>query len=188
MPDLLWAKALGIDMVRLERERPTDSFQQQLQALQTKRAEAFAEFTRHRRTNSAYLAEKIAWERYCGLTRTVCDLSGVAMPVDIMKKEADRRRDIGATALSNICARCGFVWNQRQPRFIGGLCSSCLALQEKVLRRGRLACQPWQGRFAVDDVTPVNAAGAAILPGYRYCGHSDCVNPKHIRKGKARNE
>lgn len=184
MHDVSWAKELGIDLDALERERPDEWFQRQTASIHAKRAQAFADFTRYRATDEAFAAEVIAWELYCGLTRTVCDLTGARLPVGIITRELERRRYVEELVLKNTCNRCGFVWTMRQPRFIDGLCSSCLALQEKVLRRGRLACQPWQGRFAVDDVTPVNAAGAPILPGTRYCKNSDCVNPKHIRKGK----
>lgn len=184
MPETVWATELGLDVATLELERPDDWLQKQLGALQTKRGEAFADFIRYRNSDRAFAAEVVAWELYCKLTRTVCDLTGAEMPVGIIIREKDRRRYIEEAVLANTCARCGFVWTLRQPRFVGGLCSSCLALQEKVLRRGRLACQPWQGRFAADFVTPVNAAGEPVLPGKRYCGKSDCVNPKHITKGK----
>jgi hypothetical protein len=43
-------------------------------------------------------------------------------------------------------------------------------------------CLPWHGGFAVDDVTPIDDDGAAVLPGVRLCGHNDCVNISHIQK------
>lgn len=187
MPEVSWATELGIDLEALELERPGEWFQVQLDSLHARRAQAYSEFTRYRASNQAFQAEIMAFELYCQLTKTVCDFTGARLPVGIIIREENRRRIVEVAVLRNTCSRCGFVWTSRQPRFVDGLCSSCLALQEKVLRRGRLACQPWQGRFAVDDVTPVNAAGAPILPGTRYCGNSDCVNPKHITKGKARN-
>lgn len=196
MPDVSWAKELGIDLATLEMERPDDYQQRQLAQLQTKRAEAFAEYTKLKKiaqTDNPFdvfgiiLAGVIAWERYCGLTRTVCDLTGADIPEGIITVEQQRSQNIEDAVLHNTCIRCGFIRNTRQPKFVGGLCSSCLALQEKVLRRGRLACQPWQGRFAPDDVTPVNASGQPILPGRRVCNNSDCVNPKHITKGRNQN-
>lgn len=183
VPETSWARELGFDVATLELERPTDWFQAHMADLQTKRAAAYSDFIRYRDSNRAFASEVVAWERYTNLTRIVCDLTGAAIPVDIIAREQVRRRNVEEQVLNNTCNRCGFVWSLRQPRFVKGLCSSCLALQEKVLRRGRLACQPWQGRFASDDVTPVNAAGLPVLPGERYCKHSDCVNPKHIKKG-----
>lgn len=184
VPRASLAGELGLDVQALELERPTEWFQVQLAALHTERAQAFADFSRHRETNKAFVAEIIAWERYCLLTRLVCDMTGAKLPAGILVRKESQRKTLRVAILRNICSRCGFIWTLRQPRLIDGLCSSCLALQEKVLRRGRLACQPWQGRFAADDVTPVSAAGLPILPGARYCGSSDCVNPKHITKGK----
>ena len=174
-------------MTTLERERPDDWFQQQMTALHTARGVAFAEYLRLRNTDQLFAAEIIAWERYSSLTRTVCDLTGSPIPPDIITREAERKATIEEAVLKNTCTRCGFVWNTRQPRFVDGLCSSCLATQEKVLRTGRLACQPWQGRFAPDDVTPVNATGEPVLPGRRLCNNTDCVNPKHITKGRNKN-
>lgn len=187
MPDVSWATELGLDLATLEMERPDDYQQRQLAQLQTQRAEAFADYLRFRNADQTFAGEIIAWESYLKLTRTVCDLTGADIPVGIMARESERRKTIEEAVLKNTCTRCGFVWMVRQPRFVGGLCSSCLALQEKVLRRGRLACQPWQGRFAPDHVTPVNAAGEPILPGPRVCNNSDCVNPKHITKGRNHN-
>lgn len=179
-----WATELGIDLEALELERPQAPLQLEMSDVHSRRARAFADYTRHRATNKAFQAEAEAWAEYAGLTRTVCDFTGVPVPAVIIAREQTRREIVEVSVLRNTCDRCGFLWTPREPRLVGGLCSSCLALQEKVLRRGRRACQPWQGRFAADDVTPVNAQGAPILPGARYCGNSDCVNPKHITKGK----
>ena len=187
LAEVSWATQLGLDMSTLEKERPDNWLQKQLTRLHTQRATAYAEYVRLRDTDQAFSREDIAWERYKNLTRTVCDLTGKPIPVGILDRESQRRQLIEEKVLHNTCTRCGYVRNSRQPAFVGGLCSSCLALQEKVLRRGRLACQPWQGRFAPDDVTPVNAAGEPILPGHRVCKNSDCVNPKHIRKGRNQN-
>lgn len=185
MPDILWAKELGLDLKTLERERPDDISQRQLAMLQNQRGEAFAEFSRFHNTEDLYGDQIIAFELYSSLTRILCDLIGSPIPDGIIIRE--RRKITEEAILKNTCTRCGFVWTLRQPRFVGGLCSSCLALQEKVLRRGRLACQPWQGRFGPDDLTPVNAAGTPVLPGHRVCNNRDCVNPKHIRKGRKQN-
>lgn len=184
MPDLSWAKELGLDITTLEKERPDNWFQEQVIQAHTARAEAFADYLRLRNSGQFLAAELIAWERYTRLTRTACDLTGHAIPVGIITREAERRRQIEEAVLKNTCTRCGFIWNIRQPRFVDGLCSSCSALEEKVLRNGRLACQPWQGRFARDDVTPIDTNGEPVLPGPRVCNNSDCVNPKHIRKGR----
>ncbi len=187
MPNVSWATELGLDLATLEKERPDDYSQRQLSMLQTKRGQAFAEYRLFRDTGNIFAAGIIAWEKYVSLTRTICDLTGADIPDGIIAREQERTKNIGDAVLHNTCTRCGFVRNTRQPRFVGGLCSSCRALQEKVLRRGRLACQPWQGRFAPDDVTPVTASGQPILPGRRVCKNSDCVNPKHITKGRNQN-
>lgn len=184
MPKVSWATELGLDLATLEKERPSDWFQSQITNLHTARAEAFAEYLRLRNQGQVLAAEIIAWERYSALTRTVCDLTGSPIPVGMIGREQERTRHIKEAVLKNTCNRCGFIWNARQPKFVGGLCSSCLATQERVLRTGRLACQPWQGRFSKDDVTPINATGQPILPGSRLCNNTDCVNPKHIKKGK----
>lgn len=36
--------------------------------------------------------------------------------------------------------------------------------------------------FAKDDVTPVDDDGNPVLPGFRVCGHLDCVNSEHVRE------
>ena len=44
-------------------------------------------------------------------------------------------------------------------------------------------CHPWHGRFDVDQVTPITEDGEVFRPGRRLCGHSDCVNSRHIVEG-----
>jgi hypothetical protein len=41
-------------------------------------------------------------------------------------------------------------------------------------------CYPWAGRFAADEVTPVDDDGVPVFPGVRSCGHNDCVNVAHV--------
>ena len=41
-------------------------------------------------------------------------------------------------------------------------------------------CFPWAGRFAADEVTPVDDDGQPMFPGVRGCGHNDCVNVAHV--------
>lgn len=41
-------------------------------------------------------------------------------------------------------------------------------------------CYPWQGRFAVDLVTPIDENGYPVKPGRRLCGNADCTNSRHI--------
>lgn len=187
MPEVSWSTELGLDLEALEMERPNDFRQRQLATLHRERAEAFWSYERFRNNDQTFAGEIIAWELYFKLTRTVCDLTMSPLPIGIILREAKRKQTIEEAVLKNTCTRCGFIWRTRQPKFVGGVCSSCLAFQEKILRRGRLRCQPWQGRFAPDEVTPVNAAGSPILPGFRICGNSDCVSPKHIRKGRKQN-
>jgi len=39
---------------------------------------------------------------------------------------------------------------------------------------------PWHGRFAADEITPVDDDGKPVFPGVRSCGHNDCVNVAHV--------
>ena len=42
--------------------------------------------------------------------------------------------------------------------------------------------KPWQGEFDSETLTRPIYEGKPVLPGIRNCGHSDCVNPEHIKK------
>lgn len=187
MPNVSWATELNLDPKALQRERPDDWFQRQLASLHFQRAETFAEYSRLKADNQTFAAEIIVWERYVNLTRTVCDLTGDALPLGIVTRDEERRRNVEDAVARNTCTRCGFVWKKSEPRFINGICSSCNALKGQPLRPRRSTCQPWTGRFAPDDITPVDNHGAPYLPGQRLCRNADCVNPKHIRKERNRN-
>jgi hypothetical protein len=155
--------------------------------LQYQRAETFAEYSRLKAENKMVAAEIILWEKYVDLTRTVCDLTGHPLPVGIVTREEERRRNVEAAVTANTCTRCGFVWKKSEPRFVNGFCSSCDALKGLPLKPRRSTCKPWTGRFAPDDITPVDNLGHPYLPGSRLCRNSDCVNPKHIRKERKQN-
>ena len=43
-------------------------------------------------------------------------------------------------------------------------------------------CHPHHGDFDVDEVTPVDEFGVAMLPGRRKCGRQDCINVEHIER------
>jgi hypothetical protein len=169
-------------MTTLQAERPADQFQRELTLLHYQRAELFAEYRRLVAQNETMRAEIIVWTEYDKLTRAVCDLTGDPYPVGIVTRNA--HRNIEELVVKNTCTRCGFVWNRRQPKFVDGLCSSCISLTAKALTARRVSCTPWQGRFARDDVTPLHSNGLPVLPGIRLCGYSDCVNPKHVKKEK----
>jgi len=188
VPSLVsYATQLGVNLDTLQGERPSDWFQRQLAVLHYQRAQVFAEYQRLTREGLTFRAEIVVWQKYVSLTRAVCDLTGDLVPVGIVNREPERQRSIEEAVLNHLCDRCGFVWHRRQPRFVNGLCSSCIALQQKVLVARRSSCKPWGGRFAADDVTPLHANGHRVLPGVRNCGNSDCVNPKHIKRERKGN-
>ncbi len=187
MPNLTWATHFGLDITTLERERPDNWFQRQLASLHTQRAETFAEYSRLRAEDQTLSAEIILWDRYVELTRTVCNLTGDALPLGIVSRDQERRRNVEEAVARNTCTRCGFVWKKSEPRFVNGICSSCTALKGRPLQPRRSTCQPWTGRFASDDITPVDNLGQPHLPGPRLCKNADCVNPKHITKERNQN-
>ena len=82
------------------------------------------------------------------------------------------------------CVRCGFEWTVATQRKPDNYCPSCRARQVQTVDIGGDKCHPWLGRFAADDVTPVWEEGSAVKPGRRLCGHSDCVNSRHIVEGE----
>lgn len=77
---------------------------------------------------------------------------------------------------SQQCTRCGFIWDVNASRNIPELCQSCRARRQSKIGD----CIIWHGLYAEDMVTPIDEAGARVLPGKRRCGKIDCVNPKHI--------
>lgn len=81
------------------------------------------------------------------------------------------------------CYRCGFVWvvppEKRGRNDL--LCASCRATGAVVISYGSNRCQPWQGDFGADLVTPM-FKGEPHMPGVRVCGHKDCCNPNHVQQ------
>lgn len=81
------------------------------------------------------------------------------------------------------CARCGWCWvvqkHKRGRKDL--LCASCRAKPRVIIKYGDSRCQPWQGDFGGDGVTPF-FGGAEFLPGVRVCGHKDCCNPNHVQQ------
>jgi hypothetical protein len=51
-----------------------------------------------------------------------------------------------------------------------------------VVKYGNTKCIPWQGEFDKETLSRPIHEGKEVLPGFRKCGHSDCVNPEHIKK------
>lgn len=80
-----------------------------------------------------------------------------------------------------ICERCGASWavNQEKRHRTDLLCFSCRVKPAVVIQYGDLRCQPWNGDFGSDGVTPM-MSGEVFMPGHRICGHLDCCNPKHV--------
>lgn len=79
------------------------------------------------------------------------------------------------------CARCGIKWAVNRPKAgrTDLLCRSCRATRQKIIDTSGLRCQPWQGDFGADLVTPM-LNGNLFLPGHRVCGKKDCCNPTHV--------
>lgn len=79
------------------------------------------------------------------------------------------------------CCRCGFKWvvnaEKRGRRDLK--CISCRVKPATTIQYGKLRCTPHQGLLD-QNLNPVNSNGMAVLPGFRLCGHKDCVNPAHI--------
>jgi DNA-directed RNA polymerase subunit RPC12/RpoP len=79
-----------------------------------------------------------------------------------------------------VCRKCGFKWvvatKSRGRKDL--LCVSCRAKPQKTIQYGDLRCVPHVGDLDL-QLRPVDEDGL-ILPGVRVCGHSDCVNPKHV--------
>lgn len=80
-----------------------------------------------------------------------------------------------------VCARCGNKWSVNRPKMgrTDLLCRSCRAARQLVVESNGFRCQPWQGEFADDLVTPM-LNGNVYMPGKRLCGNSDCVAPNHV--------
>lgn len=80
-----------------------------------------------------------------------------------------------------VCARCGTKWSVSRLKMgrTDLLCRSCRAVKQAVVESNGFKCQPWQGEFGDDLVTPM-LNGNVYLPGTRVCGNSDCVAPGHV--------
>jgi hypothetical protein len=82
------------------------------------------------------------------------------------------------------CRRCGFKWavNAEKRGRKDLLCVSCRVKPAKTIQYGQLRCIPHQGSLN-DDLQPIDDSGDLFMSGVRVCGHSDCVNEKHIVAG-----
>ena len=82
------------------------------------------------------------------------------------------------------CVRCGFKWvvnaEKRGRRDLK--CISCRIKPATTIQYGKLRCIPHQGLLS-NRLEPMDSNGGMVLPGWRLCGHSDCVNPTHIVSG-----
>lgn len=63
-------------------------------------------------------------------------------------------------------------------------CKDCRQKPQKVCSYlhpvlGQIWCIPWQGELS-EDLKPIDDNGDLVEPGDRVCGHSDCMNKKHI--------
>lgn len=82
------------------------------------------------------------------------------------------------------CRRCGFKWavNAEKRNRKDLLCISCRAKPAKVIQYGKLRCIPHNGELDA-LLRPIDDQGNLVFVGVRVCGHTDCVNPKHIVVG-----
>lgn len=77
---------------------------------------------------------------------------------------------------SQMCLRCGWVWEVNVTRNNHDTCESCRARKSQKVRE----CIVWQGHYASDMVTPIDNEGNVVMPGKKTCGKADCVNPAHV--------
>ena len=80
------------------------------------------------------------------------------------------------------CIRCGFEWDLVTIRKADNYCPSCRARRVRTVDHNGDKCHPWQGRFDVDMITPIDENGYPVKPGPRSCGNSDCMNAAHYQK------
>jgi hypothetical protein len=92
-----------------------------------------------------------------------------------------------------LCKQCGIiipyiVWYKRKTRNQTSWdhCKDCIAIPRKTEitihpTLGRIECHPYTGEVN-ESWQPIDGVGDLYLPGARICGHSDCVNEKHIQK------
>lgn len=81
-----------------------------------------------------------------------------------------------------LCFGCGVTWETNaRIRSKFPECPSCRMTRAKTIRYNGDKCIPWHGKF-LNDVTPIDKNGEEVFPGFRLCGHSDCVNIEHIKE------
>ena len=78
------------------------------------------------------------------------------------------------------CERCGYEWTVNSIRRNSRLCTSCRARKVQTVHTKEGKCIPWHGRFAEDQITPIDDDGNPVLPGIRICHHYDCCAPSHV--------
>lgn len=83
------------------------------------------------------------------------------------------------------CDRCGIELSEqaiekRKSRGIyDGRCFDCRANPAREIRYSGTVCRPWAGEVD-EDLNPIDSKLKLYLPGFRTCGHKDCVNKQHI--------
>lgn len=83
-----------------------------------------------------------------------------------------------------LCSKCGFqdesgFLARRKERKQELLCQSCLARPVRVVKTSFGVCRPHRGKFDDND-NPLDRWGRPFRPGFRLCGHTDCIEPTHI--------
>ena len=76
------------------------------------------------------------------------------------------------------CPRCGNRWEIAGKRNKQIRCESCKATRQERIKYGEEECLAWGGDFDRFDNPILDQH--LYLPGYRLCGHRDCVRIDHI--------
>lgn len=90
------------------------------------------------------------------------------------------------------CQRCGIEIpaNTIQKRMERGSenreCSDCTAMKNhRPIQMSKTGCRPWTGEIDLDTMSPIDSEGRPVSPGFRKCGHNDCMNRNHIFSNEA---
>lgn len=76
------------------------------------------------------------------------------------------------------CPRCGIRQEIAGKRNKQIRCDSCKATRQERITYGSEECLAWGGEFDKNDNPILDQH--LYLPGYRLCGHRDCVRIDHI--------
>lgn len=83
------------------------------------------------------------------------------------------------------CSQCGQQINKKviEKRVSRGSdekrCRDCCSKPVEYVSYKDFTCKPWQGEFDWELMVPLDG-GQPFMPGYRLCGHADCVLRNHV--------